>query len=126
MGPAAAQPLSLHGKQQKNGHMMPCLLLLLQVRGVILDPSCSGSGTVVSRMDHLLPAGAAQQAADPAQHDLEARGSSAAGDGSAAAAERRVEQLAKFQASAATAMPTFLHSELQHWHVCEGLCNSAS
>ena len=26
-----------------------------QVRGVILDPSCSGSGTGLSRMDHLLP-----------------------------------------------------------------------
>ena len=27
----------------------------LQVRGIILDPSCSGSGTVYTRMDHLLP-----------------------------------------------------------------------
>eukprot|EP00983_Pelagomonas_calceolata_P012926 412905-Pelagomonas_calceolata.AAC.2 len=27
----------------------------MQVRGVILDPSCSGSGTVFTRMDHLLP-----------------------------------------------------------------------
>ena len=26
-----------------------------EVRGVILDPSCSGSGTAHSRMDHLLP-----------------------------------------------------------------------
>ena len=26
-----------------------------EVRGVILDPSCSGSGTGHSRMDHLLP-----------------------------------------------------------------------
>lgn len=28
---------------------------LSEVRGVILDPSCSGSGTRHSRMDHLLP-----------------------------------------------------------------------
>lgn len=28
---------------------------LSEVRGVILDPSCSGSGTTHSRMDHLLP-----------------------------------------------------------------------
>ena len=28
---------------------------LSEVRGVILDPSCSGSGTSHSRMDHLLP-----------------------------------------------------------------------
>ena len=38
-----------------------------EVRGVILDPSCSGSGTAHSRMDHLLPsqgkAPAEQQAA---------------------------------------------------------------
>ncbi len=40
---------------------------LREVRGVILDPSCSGSGTCHSRMDHLLPskgqAGADQEAA---------------------------------------------------------------
>lgn len=28
---------------------------LREVQGVILDPSCSGSGTCYSRMDHLLP-----------------------------------------------------------------------
>lgn len=28
---------------------------LSEVKGVILDPSCSGSGTRHSRMDHLLP-----------------------------------------------------------------------
>lgn len=40
---------------------------LREVRGVILDPSCSGSGTCHSRMDHLLPskgqAAAEQEAA---------------------------------------------------------------
>lgn len=25
------------------------------VEGILLDPSCSGSGTALSRMDHLLP-----------------------------------------------------------------------
>ena len=28
---------------------------LAEVQGVVLDPSCSGSGTSHSRMDHLLP-----------------------------------------------------------------------
>jgi hypothetical protein len=28
---------------------------MVQVQGLLLDPSCSGSGTVYSRMDHLLP-----------------------------------------------------------------------
>lgn len=58
------------------------------MKGVILDPSCSGSGTVVSRMDHLLPAarGGAAAAGDPAP------GSRLEG-----AAAERVEQLAQFQ-----------------------------
>lgn len=54
-----------------------------QVKGVILDPSCSGSGTTVSRMDHLLPSS-----------------STAGGDdtgGGDAREQQRVEQLAKFQ-----------------------------
>lgn len=25
------------------------------IEGILLDPSCSGSGTALSRMDHLLP-----------------------------------------------------------------------
>ncbi|KAF8073135.1 NSUN5 [Scenedesmus sp. PABB004] len=56
------------------------------VRGVVLDPSCSGSGTVVSRMDHLLPppSGGADEASG------EAGGAEA----------QRVEQLAKFQEAA--------------------------
>lgn len=28
---------------------------LLQVRAILLDPSCSGSGTAFDRLDHLLP-----------------------------------------------------------------------
>ncbi|WIA09502.1 hypothetical protein OEZ85_008901 [Tetradesmus obliquus] len=60
-----------------------------EVRGVILDPSCSGSGTVVSRMDHLLPQAELDSAEGP--------GGSSAAD---AAEQQRVEQLAKFQEAA--------------------------
>lgn len=56
-------------------------LICVQVKGVILDPSCSGSGTTVSRMDHLLP-GSAAAAADGLMDEQE---------------QQRVEQLAKFQ-----------------------------
>jgi putative methyltransferase len=52
-----------------------------RVAAVLLDPSCSGSGTFVSRMDHLLP--------------LAAAGGDAAGAGSAG--RERVESLARFQ-----------------------------
>lgn len=66
-----------------------------QVRGVILDPSCSGSGTVVTRMDHLLPQAAAEQVAD---EEANQQGGDAAGAGSSMSAkQQRVEQLAKFQ-----------------------------
>jgi putative methyltransferase len=61
----------------------------VQVKGVILDPSCSGSGTTVSRMDHLLPGSSNSNS-----------GAAAAGDGSTELDEQeqqRVEQLAKFQ-----------------------------
>lgn len=30
-------------------------LLHLQLRAILLDPSCSGSGTAIDRLDHLLP-----------------------------------------------------------------------
>ncbi|KAG1662267.1 hypothetical protein FOA52_002156 [Chlamydomonas sp. UWO 241] len=50
------------------------------VTGVILDPSCSGSGTVFTRMDHLLPSFVS------GEMDAEE--------------EKRVEQLARFQESA--------------------------
>lgn len=50
------------------------------VRGVILDPSCSGSGTAISRMDHLLPA----DAAPPPERA--APGPAAEGDSAAAVA----------------------------------------
>ncbi|WIA29585.1 hypothetical protein OEZ86_012077 [Tetradesmus obliquus] len=63
-----------------------------EVRGVILDPSCSGSGTVVSRMDHLLP-----QAEQGQQDNAEGPGGSSAAE---AAEQQRVEQLAKFQEAA--------------------------
>ncbi|XVE53861.1 hypothetical protein DITRI_Ditri03aG0035600 [Diplodiscus trichospermus] len=36
--------------------------LYSKVRGILLDPSCSGSGTVAERLDHLLPSYSAGQA----------------------------------------------------------------
>ncbi|KAI8463734.1 MAG: S-adenosyl-L-methionine-dependent methyltransferase [Monoraphidium minutum] len=54
-----------------------------EVRGIILDPSCSGSGTAVSRMDHLLP-----------------KGGGAGGGAEAEEEARRIEQLARFQEAA--------------------------
>lgn len=62
---------------------------VMQVQGSILDPSCSGSGTAVSRMDHLLPA-ATSRAADEA------------GDAATLSQQeqQRLEQLAKFQVGA--------------------------
>ena len=62
----------------------PFLYALLQVQGVVLDPSCSGSGTVVSRMDHLLPKAAPAVAATAAAEG--AAGGAAAGRGAGAAA----------------------------------------
>jgi putative methyltransferase len=60
------------------------------VRAIILDPSCSGSGTGVSRMDHLLPQ--PQGAVDEADEG--------GAGGEAAAEARRVEALARFQEAA--------------------------
>jgi len=45
------------------------------VRGVILDPSCSGSGTVFNRMDHFLPSVQRRQQ----QHDEIAEGAGGSG-----------------------------------------------
>jgi putative methyltransferase len=52
-----------------------------QVKGILLDPSCSGSGTSVQRLDHLLPSAAEGRSED----ELE---------------KQRVEQLARFQQTA--------------------------
>ncbi|KAL3682791.1 hypothetical protein R1sor_000813 [Riccia sorocarpa] len=49
-----------------------------KVRGILLDPSCSGSGTRVQRLDHLLPSNTAGTQKDDAE-------------------KQRVEQLAQFQ-----------------------------
>uniref|UniRef100_A0A7S1X3C8 SAM-dependent MTase RsmB/NOP-type domain-containing protein n=1 Tax=Tetraselmis chuii TaxID=63592 RepID=A0A7S1X3C8_9CHLO len=61
-----------------------------EVRGVILDPSCSGSGLVLSRGDHLLPS--AGGGGDEEESEEGGAGSSAAND--------RVRALAEFQKSA--------------------------
>ncbi|MCH96870.1 putative methyltransferase NSUN5-like, partial [Trifolium medium] len=37
---------------------------ILQVKAILLDPSCSGSGTAASRLDHLLPSKVAGQDID--------------------------------------------------------------
>ncbi|KAL2611496.1 hypothetical protein R1flu_023188 [Riccia fluitans] len=49
-----------------------------KVRGILLDPSCSGSGTKVQRLDHLLPSNTTGSQKDDAE-------------------KQRVEQLAQFQ-----------------------------
>lgn len=54
---------------------------------MILDPSCSGSGTTVSRMDHLLPGSSSAAAAGAGSTELDEQ------------EQQRVEQLAKFQVS---------------------------
>lgn len=64
--------------------------LCLQVKGVILDPSCSGSGTVVSRMDHLLPGTTSGSTVDEQE-------------------QQRVEQLAKFQVGMLAGLGAALH-----------------
>jgi putative methyltransferase len=61
------------------------------VSAVLLDPSCSGSGTVFSRMDHLLPSAA----------------SKAAGDEAIAYKDDRVVALANFQTTALRHALTF-------------------
>lgn len=43
-----------------SNHLITVVFLLnissiLQVRAILLDPSCSGSGTAFERLDHLLP-----------------------------------------------------------------------
>ncbi|KDO73576.1 hypothetical protein CISIN_1g0135151mg, partial [Citrus sinensis] len=37
------------------------------VRAILLDPSCSGSGTAAERLDHLLPSHASGHTADPTE-----------------------------------------------------------
>lgn len=91
------------------------------VRGVILDPSCSGSGTIFSRMDYLLPSNNQLEPLQPAAATATAAIAAADSDGdggsgnsnagaAAATASRyytpgeqdapRVAQLAKFQKAA--------------------------
>ncbi|XP_024364963.1 25S rRNA (cytosine-C(5))-methyltransferase NSUN5 [Physcomitrium patens] len=58
----------------------PTLPEFTKVRGILLDPSCSGSGTTVQRLDHLLPS-AGTDKNDDQEKD-------------------RIEQLARFQETA--------------------------
>lgn len=59
------------------------------VRGLLLDPSCSGSGTVVSRMDHLLPSHNNDDVDDAAGASGDGRGATAAGRAGGGAAAGR-------------------------------------
>mmetsp|Transcript_40301 Transcript_40301/g.89498 ORF Transcript_40301/g.89498 Transcript_40301/m.89498 type:complete len:538 (+) Transcript_40301:127-1740(+) len=76
-----------------------------KVRGVILDPSCSGSGTVFTRMDHLLPSHHVAGQKQPGQQQQQVEQSAEEeeggeeGGGQQGDAER-IEQLARFQEAA--------------------------
>ena len=74
------------------------------VDAVLLDPSCSGSGTSVSRMDYLLPS--AQEAAD--------RGVNYTDD--------RVEQLSRFQLSAIIHAMSFPRVKKLVYSTCSVYC----
>ena len=71
-----------------------------------MDPSCSGSGTVRSRMDHLLPSFARQGKPDNLQQASQVDGNGRKGDTSASQDDRsgaeadRIERLASFQEAA--------------------------
>lgn len=74
------------------------------VKGLLLDPSCSGSGTAHSRMDHLLQS---------TQHE----------ENSAEDADGRVAALAAFQASLSLfCLGMLMHFQLDKlscWELCE-------
>jgi hypothetical protein len=102
---------------------MPCVVgINAQVRGVLLDPSCSGSGTVYSRMDHLLPSwqskhskhsagipqqqqlqqeveGGEQEEGEAHRDGSNGQEASGSGDGAEASEKARITQLATFQVS---------------------------
>ncbi len=71
-----------------------------------MDPSCSGSGTVRSRMDHLLPSFVHQGKPDSQQHTSQADGNVSKGNAAASQDARsgaevdRIERLAGFQEAA--------------------------
>ena len=75
-----------------------------EVRGALVDPSCSGSGTARSRMDHLLPSYAQK---GNAHSKKSARGAAGMTDSnpqveqsSAGTGGERIERLARFQEAA--------------------------
>jgi len=49
--------------------LRPNALKYSKVRGILLDPSCSGSGTTFQRLDHLLPSYSSGQGKDGAEVD---------------------------------------------------------
>ena len=77
-----------------------------EVRGVILDPSCSGSGTAHSRMDHLLPS----QGKAPAEQQA-----------------ARLQSLAAFQVSCLLSVQHLylvcnMHADTKTLRKCDGYC----
>lgn len=79
-----------------------------EVKGALVDPSCSGSGTVLSRMDHLLPSfvnkskASAAQCAQAGQESRveDAEGAGALQSGAGSSETDRIEKLAAFQEAA--------------------------
>lgn len=92
------------------------------VRAVLLDPSCSGSGTASTRLDHLLPTHSPQSpGGSPAEPGTERNSSTIAASGSgdntcstaptAAGIETTTDQSTAVRAAAAVAAPAVPEAE---------------
>lgn len=83
-----------------------CCIVRRDIRGALVDPSCSGSGTVRSRMDHLLPSFLQQGAPGTLQPTPQVASDGTAGDAAVSQDSRsgsradRIEKLASFQEAA--------------------------
>eukprot|EP00897_Mesotaenium_endlicherianum_P009684 jgi/Mesen1/8744/ME000052S08166 len=87
---------------------------LAHVKAVLLDPSCSGSGTAAQRLDHLMPSVAAAAAASSSSSS--ARGDE--GQQQQEQEEERVEQLARFQQAALLHALSFPAAERVVYSTC--------
>ncbi|KAK9099445.1 hypothetical protein Syun_026490 [Stephania yunnanensis] len=72
---------------------------ILLIRAILLDPSCSGSGTAAERLDHLLPSNRLAQASDAADN-------------------QRAKNLAAFQSKALAHALSFLSVERVVYSTC--------
>jgi 25S rRNA (cytosine2278-C5)-methyltransferase len=89
------------------------------VRAVLLDPSCSGSGTAAARQ--LAGGGlllAEEEAAEEEEEEQQGEGGEGSGGGQGGAAESRVEQLARFQAAALKQALRFPAAERVAYSTC--------